>query len=72
MKLSTIRRRVITPKWVCDVDSIHNIISDINHLMEMLGLLHSSRIGTVFGNDLDDMEVKIDKITRDITGRYFF
>jgi len=61
---------VPTPKWVNDVDNINNIISDINHLMKLLGSLHASRIGTVFGNDLDEMEAKITWITRDITDKF--
>jgi len=38
--------------------------------MELLGSLHASRVGTVFGNDFDDMEAKIDEITRDITSKF--
>jgi syntaxin 16 len=32
--------------------------------------MHSSRVGSVFGKDLDEVEGKIEKLTRDITDRF--
>jgi len=30
--------------------------------------MHATRVGSVFGKDLDNMEGQIEKMTRDITG----
>jgi len=35
-----------------------------------LASLHASRLGSIFGKDLDDMEGEIESLTRDITGRF--
>jgi len=59
---------VLPPQWVDDVDGIHEALSDITRLMSILGSMHASRVGTVFGKDLDDMEEKIENHTKDITG----
>jgi len=58
----------LPPQWVDDVDAVNNEISEIVRLMAGLQSLHSSRVGSVFGKDLDDMEGKIEKLTTDITG----
>lgn len=71
LKSSPNRIRVLRPNWANDVDTIHNIISDINCLIELLGSLHTSRVGTVFGNDFDDMEARIDNITKDLTSKFY-
>ena len=57
----------LPPQWVDYVDGVNGIVDDIGRLMTNLGALHSSRLGSVFGQDNDDMEINIDKITRDIT-----
>lgn len=62
--------KALPPQWVDDVDGVHELLADITRLMGLLGSMHASRIGTVFGKDLDDMEAKIEKFTRDITGGY--
>lgn len=59
----------LPPQWVDDVDIVNNIISDIARLMERLNSMHASRVGTVFGKDLDDMEMQIDKVTGQITNK---
>lgn len=38
--------------------------------MGVLQSMHSSRVGSVFGKDLDEVEGKIEKLTRDITDRF--
>ena len=62
----------LPPQWVDDVDGVHEVLSDITRLMGILGSMHASRIGTVFGKDLDDMEAKIERLTNDITGKFMF
>lgn len=58
----------LPPQWVDDVDAVNNELSEIVRLMNILTSLHSSRVGSVFGKDLDDMEGKIEKLTSDVTG----
>lgn len=59
----------LPPQWVDDVDIVNKIISDIARLMERLNSMHASRVGTVFGKDLDDMEIQIDNMTGQITNK---
>ena len=59
----------LPPQWVDDVDIVNNVISDIVNLMERLNSMHASRVGTVFGKDLDDMEIQIDNMTGQITNK---
>merc|ERR1719223_546907 len=61
---------VLPPQWVDDVDGVHECLSDITRLMGILSSMHATRIGTVFGKDLDDMEVKIERLTNDITDKF--
>jgi len=58
----------LPPQWVDDVDGVHGLLSDITRSMAILMSMHSTRVGTVFGKDLDDMEIKIENLTKDITG----
>lgn len=58
------------PSWVGDVDQVKSILSSIRTQMEDLRSLHASRVGSVFGRDLDDMEHRIESMTRDITDRF--
>lgn len=58
----------LPPQWVDDVDGVHGLLSDITRSMSILMSMHSTRVGTVFGKDLDDMEVKIENLTKDVTG----
>ena len=58
----------VPPRWVDDVDDIHKSLSEITRLMNVLSSLHASRLGSVFGNDLEQMEGKIESLTRDVTG----
>lgn len=58
------------PIWVGDVDQVKSILQNIKTQMEDLRALHASRVGSVFGRDLDDMEVRIENMTRDITDRF--
>jgi syntaxin 16 len=58
------------PSWVDDVDSVHATLGEIQRLMNVLQSLHASRVGSVFGKDLDDMEGKIERLTRDITDQF--
>jgi len=60
----------LPPQWVDDVDGVHALLSDITRLMGVLNSMHSTRVGTVFGKDLDDMEVRIEKVTNEITNKF--
>jgi len=62
----------LPPQWVDDVDAVNAEVSEIIRMMELLQSLHSSRVGSVFGKDLDDMEGKIERVTQDVTGRFCF
>lgn len=57
----------LPPDWVNDVDSVNATVSDIQHLMSELASMHASRIGTVFGKDLDNMERQIERKTTEVT-----
>jgi syntaxin 16 len=58
------------PSWVSDVDGVHRELAEIQRLMDVLQSMHASRVGSVFGKDLQDMEGKIERLTRDITDRF--
>jgi syntaxin 16 len=58
------------PAWVDDVDQVKTILQEIQRRMDDLQALHASRVGSVFGRDLDDMEVRIEAMTREITDRF--
>lgn len=60
----------LPPRWVDDVDAVRSVLQDILRDMEALKGLHASRVGSVFGKDLDDMEGRIEKMTRDITDMF--
>eukprot|EP00548_Thalassiothrix_antarctica_P013337 CAMPEP_0194168370 /NCGR_PEP_ID=MMETSP0154-20130528/3367_1 /TAXON_ID=1049557 /ORGANISM="Thalassiothrix antarctica, Strain L6-D1" /LENGTH=311 /DNA_ID=CAMNT_0038879501 /DNA_START=24 /DNA_END=959 /DNA_ORIENTATION=- len=60
----------LPPQWVDDVDAVNAEVSEIIRMMELLQSLHSSRVGSVFGKDLDDMEGKIERVTQDVTDRF--
>ncbi|GFH60584.1 syntaxin 16 [Chaetoceros tenuissimus] len=60
----------LPPIWVDDVDNVNGLLSDITRLMGILNSMHATRVGTVFGRDLDDMEVKIENMTGDITDKF--
>ena len=53
-----------------DVDEVKSILQEIRRQMEDLRSLHASRVGSVFGKDLDDMEIRIETMTRDVTDRF--
>ena len=57
----------LPPHWVNDVDSVNATIEDIQRLMSELASMHASRIGTVFGRDLDNMERQIERKTTEVT-----
>jgi len=57
----------LPPKWVDDVDTIHSILSDITRMVGVLNSLHASRLGSVFGKDLETQEREIEDMTLNIT-----
>eukprot|EP00980_Cylindrotheca_fusiformis_P006618 scaffold1390_cov138-Cylindrotheca_fusiformis.AAC.21 len=58
------------PSWVGEVDSVKDTLAEIQRRMDRLQSLHASRVGSVFGKDLDDMEGRIEVLTRDITDQF--
>lgn len=60
----------LPPQWVDDVDSINAALEDIVRMMGILQSMHSNRVGSVFGKDLDQVEGRIEKLTRDITDKF--
>jgi len=58
------------PAWVRDVDEVKEALSEIQRRMDDLQYMHSSRLGSVFGKDLDDMEQRIESMTRQITDQF--
>lgn len=60
----------LPPQWVDEVDAVNGLLSDIFRLMGILNSMHATRVGTVFGRDLDDMEAKIENMTGDITNKF--
>jgi syntaxin 16 len=60
----------LPPDWVDDVDAVNSVISDIRRLTSELASMHASRIGTVFGRDLDDMERRIERRTTEVTNLF--
>eukprot|EP00581_Thalassiosira_minuscula_P016762 CAMPEP_0183731070 /NCGR_PEP_ID=MMETSP0737-20130205/34326_1 /TAXON_ID=385413 /ORGANISM="Thalassiosira miniscula, Strain CCMP1093" /LENGTH=319 /DNA_ID=CAMNT_0025963713 /DNA_START=1 /DNA_END=960 /DNA_ORIENTATION=+ len=64
---SSIYANTLPPDWVSDVDSVNATVADIQRLMSELASMHASRIGTVFGRDLDNMERQIERKTTEVT-----
>jgi hypothetical protein len=58
------------PAWVQDVDAIQECLTDIQQRMEQLQSMHATRVGSVFGRDLDDMEGRIEKMTSSLTDQF--
>lgn len=58
------------PAWVEDVDAVEQCLTDIQRHMDQLKSMHASRVGSVFGKDLEDMEGRIEKLTRNITDQF--
>ncbi|KAL7574586.1 hypothetical protein ACA910_015936 [Epithemia clementina (nom. ined.)] len=58
------------PAWVEDVDAVEQCLSEIQSQMATLKSMHSQRVGSVFGRDLEHMEGKIEALTQEITGAF--
>ena len=58
------------PSWVRDVDQVKESLSEIQRRMDDLQYMHASRLGSVFGKDLDDMEHRIESMTRQVTDHF--
>jgi syntaxin 16 len=58
------------PSWVTDVDQVEQCLVDLRAQMEDLHKMHASRVGSVFGKDLEDMEGRIESRTREITDQF--
>ncbi|KAL3934752.1 MAG: hypothetical protein SGBAC_009595 [Bacillariaceae sp.] len=68
IEMSSLNKR--PPSWVRDVDSVKEVLADIKRQMEELQSMHASRVGSVFGKDLDHMEGRIEVMTREITNHF--
>jgi hypothetical protein len=55
------------PAWVDAVHGVEQCLLDITNAMDDLKSMHASRVGSVFGKDLETMEGTIERKTRDIT-----
>ena len=60
----------VAPKWVDDVNAVENCLTEITRHMKTLQSMHAQRVGSVFGKDLEDMEGKIEGLTRSITDQF--
>jgi hypothetical protein len=62
----------VAPAWVSDVETIQNVVLEIQQRMDQLQAMHASRVGSVFGKDLRDMEGRIELLTQNITDQFRF
>jgi hypothetical protein len=60
----------VPPTWVSDVEHIQNTVVEIQQRMEQLQSMHATRVGSVFGKDLHDMEGRIETLTQNITDQF--
>jgi hypothetical protein len=60
------------PAWVQDVEAIQQCLTEIQQRMDQLQSMHATRVGSVFGRDLDDMEGRIEKMTSNLTDQFRF
>jgi hypothetical protein len=58
------------PAWVADVQAVEDVLVGIQRDMTELQAMHASRLGSVFGKDLENMEGRIEKMTRDMTDQF--
>jgi hypothetical protein len=58
------------PAWVADVQAIEDVLAGIQQDMKDLQSMHATRLGSVFGKDLETMEGRIEKKTRDMTDQF--
>ena len=58
------------PGWVKHVDAVEQSLRTIQDQMNDLQSLHSQRVGSVFGKNLDNMEGRIEKMTNAITDEF--
>ena len=58
------------PGWVKHVDAVEQSLLSIQSQMNDLESLHSQRVGSVFGKNLDNMEGRIEKMTNSITDEF--
>ena len=58
------------PSWVQDVDSVEQILNDIQILQQKLLHMHAQRVGSVFGKDLENMEQNIENMTFQVTDKF--
>ena len=58
------------PPWVAHVDAVERSLHTIQAQMNDLQSLHASRVGSVFGKNLDNMEGRIERMTAGITDEF--
>ena len=70
IQMSSLNGRRAPPGWVKHVDAVEQSLLTIQAQMNDLQALHSQRVGSVFGKNLDNMEGRIDKMTNAITDEF--
>jgi syntaxin 16 len=65
IQMSTLNKT--PPVWVKHVEAVEHSLLTIQSQMKDLQALHSQRVGSVFGKNLDNMEGRIEKMTNEIT-----
>lgn len=70
IQMSSFGNANIQPSWVQDVDSVEQILKDIQILQQKLLHMHAQRVGSVFGKDLENMEQHIENMTFQVTDKF--
>lgn len=70
IQMSTLNGSKGPPGWVKHVDAVEQSLHSIQAQMTDLQALHSQRVGSVFGKDLQNMEGRIEKMTHQITDEF--
>ncbi|GKY95931.1 hypothetical protein MPSEU_000553700 [Mayamaea pseudoterrestris] len=55
------------PTWVSHVQAVEDLLVEIQNHMDQLQHMHATRLGSVFGKDLANMEQRIEQATFDLT-----
>lgn len=68
--MSSLASSPTPPPWVADVQAIEDILVGMDREMRDLQAMHATRLGSVFGKDLENMEGRIERKTRDMTDQF--
>ena len=70
IQLSSLGGDKASPLWVQDVQAVEDVLVHIQQEMTDLQSMHATRLGSVFGKDLENMEGRIEKKTRELTDQF--